>query len=94
MFNMDTYTDDVGKEVVQEQIKQWSVWKAYGAESYLGYMNEFDKLCTSDWLNREDCGDRILRKMELLRPKVNQAPSVIMDEWRKEEISSGFVTAP
>ena len=94
MFDMDTYTDSVGEEVVQEQIKQWSVWKAYGVESYLSYMDEFDKLCTSNWVNREDCGDRILRKLELLRPKVTEAPTKIMDDWKKEEVAAGFITAP
>ncbi len=63
-------------------------------ESYFGYTNEFDKLCTSNWINSEDCGDRILRKMELLRPKVTEAPTAIMDAWRNETTVSGFISAP
>jgi hypothetical protein len=94
MFDMDTYADNVGEEVVKEQIKQWSIWKMYGTGNYLNYMNEFDKLCTSMWLNREDCGDKILRKMELLRPQITEGPSDIMKAWRDEEVSSGFISAP
>lgn len=36
---MDTYADNVGEEVVKEQIKQWSIWKMYGTSYYLKYMN-------------------------------------------------------
>lgn len=36
------------------------------------------------WLNREDCGDKILRKMELLRPQITEGPSDIMKAWKEE----------
>lgn len=46
-------------------------------------MNEFDKLCTVNWYDSENCGINILSTMNLKNPSPFFTPTELMGDWRK-----------
>ncbi len=93
-FEMDRYHDDMGELILKEQLRQWNVWRVYGAESYFSYMDSFDKYCDGNWMGSESCGDELMLGMGMQKSGMGTAPTGVMDEWRIEQTSAGFLTTP
>ena len=91
---MDRYQDDMGELILKEQLRQWNIWRVYGAESYFIYMDSFDKYCDGNWMGSESCGDGLMNEFGMQKSAVGTAPTGVMDEWRIEQTSAGFLTTP
>jgi hypothetical protein len=94
-FELDLYKDYVGAYILKEQLRQWSLWKRYGTQKYFKYTDLFDKLCTMNWELAKECGDKIIKEIDLPDIiKLEGTPTEIMDEWRIEQVAAGFLSTP
>ncbi len=45
-------------------------------------MDDFDKYCTSNWIDSSSCGDKIMTDLGIQKGNIQGVPSGIMDEWK------------
>ncbi len=45
-------------------------------------MDQFDKLCTANWIDSVKCGDQVMAELGLQKINLQGSPSEIMDEWK------------
>ncbi len=57
-------------------------------------MGDFDKYCSANWMESGSCGDKIMLDLEIQKGNLEGFPSGIMDEWKIEQKSAGFLATP
>ena len=58
------------------------------------YMDSFDKYCDGNWMDSAICGEKLMESLGMQKNIMEAAPSGIMDEWRIEQASAGFLSTP
>jgi len=79
---MDSFAPNMGSYIVKEELNQWNIWKQAGTSQWFDYMDQFDQLCTANWIQSANCGNNIKDQLKIQKNNLKLSPTEVMMDWR------------